>query len=404
MQIKTNNTPDLEWDALVAEDLRIKRVVNQHLLEKYDAKVWNHEESAEEMYLMYMNALPTENKELQIGESRLIVSVVSITDDEMIVSLSGMADVVINLEKEKPFFTGIGMDQESFVQWMKEAPGASAAFIGAEGRKVIIEAVKPYYMGSLSKGHFESLRNELFAQIRKPSVAYIAKIISRNGGGFLVNVSGIEGFLPGSLAAANVVRDFDTMLGKEVYVMVEDFLKDAGTFVFSHKKYLNYILPSKIAELSLEEKYEGTITGTAKFGIFVEFNELFTGLIHMSKMTPELRDEFKQGQFVSGQKISFWIKEITSDKKIILTDEDPSVRQKEIDEFREKNLGIITGGEVVSIQPFGTLVKLQKDIVGLISQKEIKNKKKKYAIGDQVMVTVERVFNDKIFLTIPNED
>ena len=61
------------------------------------------------------------------------------------------------------------------------------------------------------------------------------------------------------------------------------------------------------------------------------------------------------------------------------------------------------GGEVISVQPFGTLVRLQKDIVGMISQKEIKNKKKKYNVGDKVMVTIERVHNDKIYLTIPNE-
>ena len=141
-----------------------------------------------------------------------------------------------------------------------------------------------------------------------------------------------------------------------------------------------------------------------EFGVFVEFDEIFTGLIHTSKMTPEMREQFKNGEFHPGQEVSFWIKEITSDKKIILTDEDPSIRHREIEDFKEKNLGVITGGEVVSVQPFGTLVKLQKDIVGLISQKEIKNKKKKYAVGEHVMVTVERVHNDKIFLTIPNED
>jgi predicted RNA-binding protein with RPS1 domain len=402
--IKNNTISDLEWDALVVEHYHQKRIPNPHLLKKYGATVWNHDANAEEMYLLYEKGSPIESKEVQAGESRMITSIISVKDGEMIVSLSGMVDAVISLDKEKAFLKGLGLTPEEFVSWMKNTPGAHSAFLGTEGRKVIIEGIKPYVMASLSKGHFESLRNELYAQIKDPKNAYLATVISRNGGGFLVNVSGIDGFLPGSLAAANIVRDFDTMLGKQIYVMVEDLLKDAGTFVFSHKKYLNYILPSKIEELSLEAKYEGTITGTAKFGIFVEFNEIFTGLIHTSKMTPAMRDEFKAGAFTPGEKVSFWIKEITSDKKIILTDEDPTVRQKEIDEFKDKNLGIIRGGEVVSIQPFGTLVKLQKDIVGLISQKEIKTKKKKYSVGDHVMVTVERVHNDKIFLTIPNED
>jgi ribosomal protein S1 len=353
---------------------------------------------------MYEKRQITGSKEPEVGECRAITSIVSIDDSELIVTLSGMIDAVIQLDKEKTFFKSIGMDKDGFVNWMKNEPGSHVSFVGTEGRKVIIENVKPFTIASLSRGHSQAIRDEFFAQIAEPTSAYIAKIISRNGGGFLVNVGGIEGFLPGSLAAANVVRDFESLLGKEVYVMVEDYLKDAGTFVFSHKKYLSHILPAKIAELSLEEKYTGTVTGTAKFGIFVEFNEIFTGLIHTSKMTPEMRETFKVEAPISGSEISFWIKEITPDKKIILTDEDPSIRMREIEEFKEKNLGIITGGEVVSIQPFGTLVKLQKDIVGLISQKEIKTKKKKYAVGEHVMVNVERVHNDKIFLTIPNED
>jgi ribosomal protein S1 len=42
-------------------------------------------------------------------------------------------------------------------------------------------------------------------------------------------------------------------------------------------------------------------------------------------------------------------------------------------------------------------------MVGLISQKEIKMKKKRFNVGDEVMVTIERVANDKIFLTLPSE-
>ena len=95
--------------------------------------------------------------------------------------------------------------------------------------------------------------------------------------------------------------------------------------------------------------------------------------------------------------------EITPDKKIILSDEDPSFRRKELEEFKDQNVGIIRSGEVVSIQPFGALIKLQKDMVGLISQKEIKMKKKRFNVGDEVMVTIERVHNDKIFLTLPSE-
>jgi ribosomal protein S1 len=186
--------------------------------------------------------------------------------------------------------------------------------------------------------------------------------------------------------------------------MVEDYLKESDTFVFSYKKYISTVMNSKINELDLDKKYAGTVTGSAKYGVFVEFDELFTGLIHTSKMTPELHNKFVKGTFKSGDKVEFWIKEITDDKKLILTDEDPSIRRNQLEEFKTANLGKIVEAEVVSVQPFGVLFKVQKDIVGLVSQKEIKTKKKNYSIGDKVMVTIDRVHNDKIFLSLPNED
>lgn len=404
MKIKENTLTEFDWSIVEAYDKQMRCEINQDLAKKYGAKVYNHTAQAEEMYHMYSNSVPSGAKEPILGQCLKITSILSINSEEMQVSLSGMIDATIHLDKEKQFFKSIGMSKENFLHWINETELSHETFLGGDGRYVIIENVSPYVIASLSSGHLAGLRQEFYSQIKEPTSAYTAKILSRNGGGFLVDVNGLHGFLPGSLAAANIVRDFESLLGKEIYVMVEDYLKDVGTFVFSHKKYLTHILPSKIEELSLTEKYTGSVTGTAKFGIFVEFHEIFTGLIHTSKMTPEMRESFKNNPPAAGTEISFWIKEITSDKKIILTDEDPTIRMRELEDFKEKNLGIITGGEVVSIQPFGTLVKLQKDIVGLISQKEIKSKKKKYSVGEHVMVNVERVLNDKIFLTIPNEN
>ena len=54
------------------------------------------------------------------------------------------------------------------------------------------------------------------------------------------------------------------MIGKEIPVMVEDFLRESSTFVFSYKKYVNKVLPQKIEDLDRDKKYSGTVTGTAK--------------------------------------------------------------------------------------------------------------------------------------------
>lgn len=390
---------EASWEAIMQQD---KKTPNPEILEKYGVKVFNNQPYALEYYEKVFLGSDPESKEPVIGEARRILTINSVNDKDMLVTLSGFVEASIDIRSEKHFCSLMNTTPADLLEWLNETENRES-FV-ASGHTVIVEMIKPYVKASISKGHSLKMKSEFFGEIRKPTAAYYGKIKEKNGGGFIINVQGIDGFLPGSLAATNIVRDFDSMLGKEIPVMVEDYLKESDTFVFSYKKYISTVMNSKINELDLDKKYAGTVTGSAKYGVFVEFDELFTGLIHTSKMTPELHNKFVKGTFKSGDKVEFWIKEITDDKKLILTDEDPSIRRNQLEEFKTANLGKIVEAEVVSVQPFGVLFKVQKDIVGLVSQKEIKTKKKNYSIGDKVMVTIDRVHNDKIFLSLPNED
>jgi ribosomal protein S1 len=397
MTPEKNQTPEIDWELL---ELTSKRAENKRLSQKYGGKVFCHESYAEDLCKL-MAGIEVFDKELKPGMIMKMIDIHKVSDKEMNITLEGLADAVVKLDGEKKFFAMLGLTQEEFISNLKDSNWKSS-FLN-QGYHVKIEGIAPYNRASLYAGQTEKIKTEFMSQITENTSAYYGRIVGKNHGGFIINVQGIDGFLPGSLAATNIVRDFDQMLGKEIPVMVEDYLRESSTFVFSYKKYISKILPQKIEELDRDKKYTGTVTGTAKYGIFIEFDEIFTGLIHASKMTGELKEEFKNNEIKPGKVVTFWIKEITADKKIILTDEDPTIRQKEIEEFKEASLGAVKGGEVISVQPFGTLVRIQKDIVGMISQKEIKVKKKKYSVGDKVMVTVDRVFNDKIYLTIPNE-
>ena len=378
-----------------------KLIPNSKLSSKAGNAIYCHESYAEDLLSVYQGMPETANKEPKVGEVYKLVDVKVSSNRELNVTLTGFIDATVNLEQEKKFLSMLDMTEEDLVESLKSEEGKSK-FCSNEYH-VRVEMIKPYVKVSLYEGQLSHIKEDFFSQIGKPTNAYYGTITGKNQGGFIIAVKGINGFLPGSLAAANVVRDFDVMIGKTVPVMVEDYLVESSTFVFSYKKYLAYVLPTKIEELNLDAKYSGTVTGIAKYGIFVEFDEIFTGLLHSSKMSPALKESFKNFEFKPGDAVDFWIREITPDKKIILSDEDPSFRKKELEEFKDQNVGIIRSGEVVSIQPFGALIKIQKDMVGLISQKEIKMKKKRFNIGDEIMVTIERVYNDKIFLTLPSE-
>lgn len=390
MELQTEN---FDWQVLKSQN---KRTINKSI--KTNAKIYCNEDYAQSLYDLYSTNKTSFSKEHKVGELCDIIDVISVNGSEVQVLLSSYVDATINLNHEKGFLKLFGITQDEFIESLNTEDGKLSVI----SNKCMVESGLPNIRVSLYQGHLNSIKHEFLSQIKNPITAYYAVVTGKNHGGFIVMVQGVEGFLPGSLSAANVVRDFDSMIGKTIPVMVEDYLEESNTFVFSNKKYLQKVLPTKIDKLEIDTQHFGTITGITKYGMFIEFDDIFTGLLHTSKMSNAFKEKFKNFEFKNGDEIEVWIKEITIDKKIILSDEDPSIKYKEFEEFGTKNLGVIRGGEVISIQPFGTLVKFQKDIVGLISQKELKMKNTKLSMGETVMVSIDKIQNDKIYLSIPN--
>ena len=79
---------------------------------------------------------------------------------------------------------------------------------------------------------------------------------------------------------------------------------------------------SKIQELDLTKKYKGYVTGTSDFGVFVEWEEVYTGLIH--------KTEFSEDNSITGvnpgDEIEFYVKEIKDNNRLTLTLEKPLER------------------------------------------------------------------------------
>ncbi len=205
--------------------------------------------------------------------------------------------------------------------------------------------------------------------------------------------------MPGSLAAPNKILNFQSYIGKEVIVMIEDFLKEMNSFIVSHKKYLAHIMPVKIAELDLNKKYEGTITGCSKFGIFIEFEEFFTGLLHISKMNSETKEKFNSRLFKPNDTIDFYISEITKDNRIILTKESPEEKLKKVQTFILESKDKIIESSVAAVLNFGIIVNIEKDLSGLIPIAELKRNKimmNNFVNGDKINVLFDQYKDEKL--------
>jgi ribosomal protein S1 len=175
--------------------------------------------------------------------------------------------------------------------------------------------------------------------------------------------------------------------------MVESFSKSEGTYIVSRRKYLQTLIPEAIENLTIGQVYQGNVTGTTPFGVFVEFNECLTGMIHKANITEEYRDKITQIQ--PGTEIVFYVKEVIKNK-IILTQ---YLRESLWDTIR---VGSNIRGVVRDTKSFGVLISLDDETTGLIHSNEVEKIKRKFTPGEEINTKVLAVDkqNRKIFLTV----
>lgn len=203
----------------------------------------------------------------------------------------------------------------------------------------------------------------------------------------------LPGFMPNTLAGINKLYDTTSIVGDTFQVMIESFSEHEGTYIVSRRKYLQTLIPEEISNLEFNVLYSGRVTGTTPFGIFVEFNECLTGMIHKANVTEEWQNKITE--IKPGQEIEFFIKEIIKEK-IILTQ---VLRETLWDNIKN---GQLIDGRVKDVKQFGTLVILDDETVGLIHTSEMEKLGKKFVSGQDIKVKVLSVDRQsrKIFLTI----
>lgn len=375
-------------------------VVNKNITKKQgdnSTKVFSHEPYAQEMYDI-LSGMDIVKKDVEENEMLRVIDfkIVSKETEEMMAICENYISLYFNFSKEKRYFDILKMNFDDFCLWLDSS--FQRSFL--EENKIYIKVEnKITNRGSLYKAHLQKLFEEFKEQINKPKNAYYATVMSKNQGGFLVDIQGITAFLPGSLAAANKINDFDLYLGKEIPVMIEDYFSTTNIFVVSFKKYLECILPNKLSKLKKNCIMTGTVTGTSKYGIFMEFDEIFTGLLHVAEMSTYTLDNFNKGEIFISQEMTVWLKDIKNDK-LILTEIDPSLKLNKYEDYASEFEGKSTIGKVISVKAHGAFLDLGENMIGFLSLKEMKKMKKFIVENDIVNVIVKKVDveNKRIYL------
>ncbi|MFW6377182.1 MAG: S1 RNA-binding domain-containing protein [bacterium] len=366
-------------------------------VEDKNTVVYSHDPNAQELFNKYINFSPNmPRKDLEMGEYIKVVDIVNTRETEITVELECGTTVKIDMRKEKKFIKLFDFDKpEEFVRSLRIEKNKKY-FLDYNIHVYVLDT-KPSIKVSLWEAYVKKQKEEFLKEIESPSKAYIAKIVEANKGGYFVEIQGVRAFMPGSLAAPNKIQNFNSLVGTNVTVMIEDYLRDMNSFIVSHKKYLKHIIPLEIKNLDLDKKYEGTITGTSKYGIFIEFNEIFTGLLHTSKMKPETYHSFKKGEFKQGDQFSFYINEITKDNRIILSEESQEEKKSRINQFIEDNKDKVLSAKLIAKISSGLLVKID-NVTGFVLNKDIQDKDS-VNNGDIINVKFKEENKDKLLFT-----
>jgi len=304
-------------------------------------KIYCHEAYASELYSRFTGETP-ESKEIRTNSIVNITGFSNVNKDELLVQVSnGANNLVIDLNKEQRFFNtlqlsnGERMTKESFIACLSD-PEAAQSLLNL-GLKAKVGGSKE--KGSIWDGYVESFKQEMIEQITKKNKAYLATIVSANDGGFVVNVADtLTAFMPGSMAAANKITDYQSLVGTTLEVMVESYNPKMG-FVVSRKKYLHTMLPVKLRDLQVsmtenpDQTFKGTVTGFTPFGIFVELDEYITGMLHKTLVSDETREAMRNGTIKAGSEINVFVHKIENNR-VILSDV-PSDKRDEVIKKRE---------------------------------------------------------------------
>lgn len=199
------------------------------------------------------------------------------------------------------------------------------------------------------------------------------KILRRIKGGMVVDLLGIEAFLPGSQIDVRPVRDFDGWVSKSIDVKVVKVNHPSENVVVSHKVLLEEQLSEQreaiMGKLEKGLVLEGIVKAISDFGVFVDLGGV-DGLVHITDLS--WGRVTHPSEIVSlDQVVKVVVLDFDEDKKRI------SLGMKQLtphpwDTIGDKyENGTKVSGKVVSLTDYGAFIEIEKGIEGLIHISEM---------------------------------
>ncbi|MBN2781471.1 MAG: 30S ribosomal protein S1, partial [Candidatus Marinimicrobia bacterium] len=301
--------------------------------------------------------------------------VIRITDKEVVVDIGFKSEGLISVEEFGKNIPELGDEIEIFVDKIEDRKGQLI----------------------LSKKKADFLRAwERLKEVFEGDGIIEGYIVKRIKGGMVVDLGGVEGFLPGSQIDVRPVIDFDAYVGKNMNLKIVKLNEARKNIVVSRKEILEEALKEKreelLSQIQVDQVLKGRVKNITDFGAFIDLGGV-DGLLHITDMSwgrikhpSELLsiDDIVEVKVIDynteKQRVSLGVKQLEAHPWEDIEQKYP--------------LDSVVKGRIVSITNYGVFVELEKGVEGLIHISEmswtqhIKHPSEIYQINDEVEAKV----------------
>lgn len=207
-------------------------------------------------------------------------------------------------------------------------------------------------------------------------------IVNINKGGLIVEINGIQGFLPLSQLSpehypkveggdtTKIVQSLQKFKNEEFKIKIIDFSEKENKLIVSERAIAEEAAKEELAKLKVGDVVKGEITEVTDFGAFIRLSDVLDGLIHSSEIDwrfiEDPREILKPGNKVEAKIIDIDAGRVSLSLKQLK--EDPWINIE-----KKYQVGQKVEGKIMKVKNTGAFVELPGNIIGLLPASEFEN-------------------------------